>query len=474
MSLTDENQGRAAIVSRALARALGDQGGLLARLPVGVYSCDADGVLVQYNETAAALWGWSPPLGDPAIRFTGAKQKLGPRGEEVPPDQTPLARVVASGEPVRNVEMHVVRPDGTRVVLLANADPLFDEQGRLVGGVNCVQDITALKDHEQRLRRGARAVRELIDALPAAIYTTDAAGKITFFNKSAVELWGREPVLNEDEYCGSHKIYNADGVELALGQCPMAMALKTGQPVRDVEAIVERPDGSRTACMPYPTPFHDPSTGALLGAINMLVDITPRKQAETRQKIMIDELNHRVKNTLATVQAIAQQSFRAPGAQRGEVDGFLARLMALSKTHDHLTREQWEYAELNGLIEDVLAPLKDRARERVQIACPKLRLSPRAALTLGLTLNELATNAMKYGSMSVDGRLDVRSEITNGGLFITWRESGGPSVVSAPKRGFGTQMIERGLASELDGRAEIRFAPTGLECDLHMPLSSLA
>ena len=133
----------------------------------------------------------------------------------------------------------------------------------------------------------------------------------------------------------------------------------------------------------------------------MLVDITERKEAEARQKVMLDELNHRVKNTLATVQAMAAQTFRAEDAPRSDVAAFTSRLMALAVTHDHLTRDHWEAADLRAIINDVFRPLHTGTDDRIHISGAPVRLAPRAALTLGLTMNELATNAMKYGSLSV-------------------------------------------------------------------------
>src|SRR5215470_717025 len=135
--------------------------------------------------------------------------------------------------------------------------------------------------------------RELLDSLPAAIYTTDAAGRITFYNRAAVELSGREPRLGADQWCVSWRLLLADGTPLPHDQCPMAVALREDRPIRDVEIIAERPDGTRLNLLPYPTPLHD-STGGLIGAVNMLVDITDRKRAEQAVQELNDTLEQRV------------------------------------------------------------------------------------------------------------------------------------------------------------------------------------
>ena len=127
--------------------------------------------------------------------------------------------------------------------------------------------------------------RELLDALPAAIYTTDAAGRLTYYNAAAVQLAGRVPKIGSDEWCATWRLYRPDGTPLPHDECPMAVALKTGHPVRGVQAIAERPDGTRVPFMPYPTPLHD-ATGKIVGAVNMLVDLTERSHAEQVMQLL--------------------------------------------------------------------------------------------------------------------------------------------------------------------------------------------
>src|ERR1700687_2535815 len=120
---------------------------------------------------------------------------------------------------------------------------------------------------------------ELLDALPVAVYMTDAEGRITFFNQAAADLWGHRPQLGSDHWCGSWRLYWPDGRPLPHDECPMAVTLKEGRPVRGVDAIAERPDGTRVRFLPYPTPLRDAS-GQLIGAINLLVDVSERYQAD--------------------------------------------------------------------------------------------------------------------------------------------------------------------------------------------------
>ena len=156
----------------------------------------------------------------------------------------------------------------------------------------------------------------------------------------------------------------------------MAIALKENRPVRDVEAIAERPDGTLIPFIPYPTPLHN-ADGQLIGAINMLVDITERKKAESRQKVLIDELNHRVKNTLATVQSLARQTARHAATTEIFLDSFEKRLMALARAHDLLTVRHWQEAPFVKLVHDVLVPLTGPVGQRVQLQGPSVDVDAR-------------------------------------------------------------------------------------------------
>lgn len=315
--------------------------------------------------------------------------------------------------------------------------------------------------------------RELLEALPAAIYITDSAGRITFFNEAAAEMWGRQPVLGSSEWCGSWRLYRPDGTPLPHEECPMAVALKEDRPVRNVGAIAERPDGSRVPFMPYPTPLHD-SSGKLIGAVNMLVDITYQKQAEQLQQSLIDELNHRVRNTLTTVQSIAAQSFRGQATPQAQ-QAFEGRLMALSKTHDVLTRENWSGANLQDVVTQAVTPMCVTNGNSLVIEGPALQLSPPMTVSLSMVIHELAANALSYGALSVPGgQVTVSWSIgeTDDGtrLRLRWAESDGLAVQPPGPKGFGCRLIERGLAHELGATVQLQFPASGVVCEIDAPL----
>jgi PAS domain S-box-containing protein len=363
------------------------------------------------------------------------------------------------------------KPDGTVAFLDVHGSAVRDQEGQFLYGVRVLKDVTEAKRMEDRIRESEQLMRDLLEGLPAAVYTTDAKGRITFFNKACIDMAGRTPQLG-GEWCVTWRLYTPDGAPLPHDQCPMAVALKEDRAVRGVEAIAERPDGSFVPFIPYPTPLHD-ADGTLIGAINMLVDITERKQAENRQKTLIDELNHRVKNTLATVQSLAVQTARHADDLQDFSKRYEKRLLGLARAHDLLTKRHWEDAPLDFLAREVLAPTS--FGERIRIDGPSVPLNPRAALSLTMALAELATNATKYGALSSETGIlvltwQIREAATQNTLDLLWQESGGPPVQAPTRRGFGTRLMERCIERDLSGELDLVFDLQGLLCRIAIPL----
>ena len=171
------------------------------------------------------------------------------------------------------------RSDGRYVWFEETARGEFDAGGQLLRIKGLTRDITERKQIEERLQRSERRIRELLEALPAAIYVTDAAGRITYYNQGAADLWGAKPKLRVDRWSDLSRFYYDDGTPMRVEECPTQIALKQGRIVRNLEAILERPDGTRIPIMPYPTPLYD-GEGAIAGVVNMTVDISERKKAE--------------------------------------------------------------------------------------------------------------------------------------------------------------------------------------------------
>lgn len=450
-------------------------GWLLDKLPIGVYCCDAEGRVVQFNRRAADIWGLVPEIETDDVRFCGSHRLFLTDGTPLPHDETPMRAVLRTALPVRDRVIVIERPDGSRVSVLVNIDPVFDAEGQLVGAVNCFQDISELRRAQEALAAKERHLHALLDALPAAIYTTDAEGRVTFYNNCAAEFAGRGADKASQRWCVSERLYWPDGTPLPHDECPMAQAIREQRPVRGAEVLCERPDGTRVPCLPHPTPLFD-ETGRLIGAVNMLVDITLRKQTEESQRLLIGELNHRVKNTLAIVQSIANQTLRRARSPYEFVASFSGRLQALSRAHTLLTETAWSGTELGALVRDQLL-IDGSDGQRVTCSGPAVGLDPQTALHLALVLHELGTNARKYGALSVPGgRLHIDWQLRSGAertLILHWQERDGPPVSAPETRGFGTSLIEKSLEAH-GGQVHLCYAAHGLVCEILLPLPERA
>ncbi|PWS36748.1 hypothetical protein DFH01_16595 [Falsiroseomonas bella] len=218
---------------------------------------------------------------------------------------------------------------------------------------------------------------------------------------------------------------------------------------------------------------------SLLEVVLRRMDEVARERAEARQRqdLLLAELDHRVKNTLANIQALVRHSSRNAGSVGGFVTDLHGRLRAMAKAHSLLSRSRWEGAGLRSLVEEELHPHlgAEGGMPRIGIVGPDIRLRPKAALAVSLALHELATNAVKHGALSVPaGRVQVSWRVAEGKLLLEWRESGGPPVAAPGHRGFGSMMIERSLAYEVGGTTKLDFRPEGILFHVEMPLRHVA
>ena len=211
------------------------------------------------------------------------------------------------------------------------------------------------------------------------------------------------------------------------------------------------------------------SDGTVAGMIDTVVETTKTVRARADLDVLNKELAHRLKNTLTLVQAIAEQTLAGVG-ERQAVDSFKDRLRALGHAHDVLLRHSWAAASLDGVVRETLAPLD--GLEQITIEGPDVAIGSRAALSLSLILHELATNAAKYGALSVpDGRIALSWTAQDGAFLMQWREHDGPEVQPPARSGFGSRLIRRGLASA--GSVDCRYSPGGFEMDLGAPVADL-
>ena len=433
---------------------------LIEMLPIAIYACDAKGRVRWFNERAAELWGRRPAIGDDTELFCGSFKLLGLDGRLIRREETPMAHVLASGKPVHGKEATVERPDGSRVVAMVHIDPVKDGEGNLMGAINCFHDVSELHRVKAEQAEGSAIVRKVLDALPAAIYTTDAHGKITYFNPAAVELAGRTPALGSDQWCVTWRLFTPDGLPLSHDECPMALALKENRAIRGEEAIAERPDGTRRPVLQFPKPLHDLS-GILVGAVNMLVDISERKELESQQKRMLSELNHRVKNNMQMLHALlrgAQRETKSPEAQAvlAETSQRVGAMSAAQQVlYDSRNSSEFDAADFMDAICRTERQTFGRTAN-IEMDAVRAPLPNDSATPLALILNELISNAVKHAR---GDRPSVAIRISLHQTSEGWRldvADDGPGFVldSARRRASGLGLVG-GLAAQLGGSLSV-------------------
>jgi PAS domain S-box-containing protein len=315
---------------------------------------------------------------------------------------------------------------------------------------------------ERALRESEARFRAMADSAPAPIWLTNAAGQVEFLNRALSELTGRAV----DDLIGDGWVTHMHPEDLARMNVTRAEARGSGFTPYSWMARFRRRDDEWRWMQGTSQPRFD-DAGVFQGYISLATDVTETRRAEQRQQLLINELNHRVKNTLATVQSLAHQTLKdEPSRQR-----LNERLFALSAAHNVLTRSNWEAAGITEIAAEAVRPYDDTARSRFILSGPIVSLPPGRALAVSMALHELATNAVKYGALSASqGRVEVRWAWVGETIELDWRELDGPPVTPPTRRGFGSRLLYAGLNAELGAPAEIAFAPEGLTCRIRIPM----
>ena len=407
-----------------------------------------DGVVTNWNEGAERMFGYS------ADEMIGQSiRRVVPSDSQAEEDMI-LSRM-AQSETVERHEMMLLAKNGRTFDASITISPVRDAEGRNMGCSKIIRDITARKRAQALLRRQA----DLLDQSHDAIFTWEIGAGITYWNRGAEVLYG----------------YTA---EEALGRSSHEL-LRTRSPIpmQEIEVQIAR-EGSW-----YGELSHTTREGRVVLVESRLVrvcydresyaletnrDITARRRAEEQVRLLMRETNHRAKNMLSLVQAIARQT--AAREPQDFVGRFTERLQALAANQDLLVRNEWHGVDVEDLAHAQLAHFADLVGSRIATHGPKLRLNAAAAQAIGLAMHELATNAGKYGALSTGkGRVDVGWGTDGDTFTMSWTEREGP-LVSTPKRGgFGTTVVERMAKQSVEGMVELDYAPSGLSWRLTCP-----
>jgi len=383
-----------------------------------------------------------------------------PDGTPLPHDQCPMATALKEKRNLNGngQEAVVERPDGTRVPFMAFPSVLRDSIGDVVGALNMFVDISERKRNEETALRLASIVESSADAIIGKNFD----GIITSWNKSAERLFG----YVADEVIGNSITILFPPNRLAEEDVILER-IRRGQCVEQFETVRQRKDGSLVDISLTISPIKN-SLGKIIGASKIARDITDRKKSEAQIAILSREAEHRAKNMLATVQATVHltQADTADGLKHAIV----GRIQALANVHTLFVESRWTGADLRNLAAQELAPYCPDGATRVSIDGPNLLLDPQSAQTIAMCIHELATNAAKYGALSVpEGHIQIEwSDTGRERLIVRWAESGGPLVVPPTRHGFGTRVIE-GLICAQKGEIHFDWRGEGLACKIIMP-----
>ena len=433
---------------------------VLEALPEAVYITDAEGRITYYNEAAARLWGVRPELGK--SEFCGSWKLYWPDGTPLAHSECPMAMALKEKRAIRNVEAIAERPDGVRVPFMPFPTPLFDENGELTGGVNMLVDITERAIADETTQRLAAIVESSDDAILAK----DMNGVIITWNKGAERLFGYTP----EEVVGQPILMLIPPDR--LDEEPKILSrIRSGERIDHYETIRRRKDGSLVDVSLSVSPIRS-LDGRIVGASKIARDITERRLADERQRLLLREMNHRVKNLFTLAISLVTLSARSAATPAELAASVAARLEALSRAHaltipsvSGETVETEQATTLHALIRTLVAPFENNPdSSRVRIEGVDVPVSGNAATSLSLLLHEFATNATKYGALSTpEGTIDILCADEGERFVLTWAEHDGPNIQSEPvAEGFGTLLSKATARGQLGGDIEREWRPQGL------------
>ena len=462
VDVTDRKRAEAVLGESEARRALAME---LAH--IGAWETDVTDLTFRGDARSMELFGHP---GETEIPYRAWRSALHPADAEAV-----VAAVTAAYDPngthAFEVEHRVVYPGEDRETWIAATGRVLFDGDRPIRMIGTMIDVTERRLAAAKLRESEE--RRLMAMEAAAIWSWEFNPRTRILNVpsgSSAFPPGLPGLgaIHYDAWLQTLNVSDRDPIEARV-----AAALDpSGSGAYEVEYRVTRGDGEERWVSAIGKAYFE--SGEAVRMIGTGMDVTERKQAELHRELLVNELNHRVKNSLATVQAIAQLTLTAQADPAEARASFIGRIIALARAHDVLTHRNWEWAELDELIDNVTASYRADNIDHFRIGGPSVHLCPKAALALSTALFELATNAAKYGALSAEGgRIDLHWTVAGDRFMLEWRESGGPPVAVPQKKGFGFRLIQHGLAAELGGEATTEYPVAGLRFRFEASLAVL-
>ena len=441
---------------------------LLGSLPAAIHTTDSAGRITYCNKAAIDLWGVDPELGKDKCSDLG--RLYYPDGTLVPPDECPTKVCLSERRAVEGQEAIFERRDGKRIPIIPYPAPLTDERGTIVGVVSMKLDITERKQAEQALaernaqldlaHRAARVGSYTYDIIAGTLRISRASAAIRGLSPSTLEIatdqWGTR--VHRDDI---QRLRNEHIRAFKEGRREVVNEFRFVRPGGEVRWIEVR------SLVAYD------EAGRAKSMTGVYIDVTDRRKAEDQKNLLIAELDHRVKNVLACVAAVAQRSRECSRSADQFLDVLNGRINSLANAHALLSRSRWEGVHLGELVRNELAPcMCDNTH---LIDGPDIVLAADATQPLAMVLHELTTNASKYGALSnCGGQVSVRWERQSGSnshgrLTLEWCETGGPPIAVPGPSGYGSYVIRDLIPYELGGSVDYVLAPEGVSCRVEIP-----
>jgi PAS domain S-box-containing protein len=452
-------------------QSVGAMAGVLEAIPAAVYTTDAEGYLTYYNDAAERLWGYPPEIGKQ--RWCGAWKFFLPDGTYVPRDQSPMMTAVRTGLPIQEIEADVERPDGTRVPCAVYPSPLFDDAGKVVGGINMLVDITARKRGEA----AAQHLAAIVESSEDAILSTNFDSIIATWNKGAERIFG----YTASEIIGK-SVFVLIPDELHREEPSILSSIRDGARINHYETVRRRKDGTLLDISLTVSPVRGMG-GKIVGVSKIARDISDVKRAREQSALLLREMDHRVKNLFALANGVVALSARSAATPKelahtvGERLGALARAHAITLSNSPHCNES-DAAMLHSIIDTIAAPYKgelDNGRPRVVVTGADIQIFGQAVTSFALLLHELMTNSTKYGALSApEGYVEINIAVVNHKVTLVWLERGGPRIGrQIDYEGFGTELARLTVTGQLGGEIVRDWQPEGLCIRLSIDRSRL-